>query len=124
VLGNTQCSFDAAGIDTIRSPSFSGNAGFDYKWRLQDHGALNLNANYYHTSSFNWDPSGQFKEPAFGLLSSSLMWSSPTSKFDLQLWCSNCLNKYHNTFIAESGPAQQQAPAEPRYYGIKVGAHF
>ena len=124
VPGSTQCSFDAAGIETIRSPSFSGNAGFDYKWPLQDHGALNLNANYYHTSSFNWDPSGQYKEPAFGLLSSSLMWSSPTSKYDVQLWCSNCLNKYHNTFIAESGPAIQQAPAEPRYYGIKVGAHF
>jgi iron complex outermembrane receptor protein len=124
VPGSTQCSFDAAGLPTIRSPSWSGNVGFDYKWRLGGVGSLDFNANYYYTSSFDWDPSGQYPEPPFGLMSSSLIWSSPSAKYDTQVWCSNCFNKYHNTFIAESGPAQQMAPAEPRYYGIKVGAHF
>jgi len=124
VPGDTQCSFDAAGLPTIRSPTWSGNVGFDYKFALGSAGALDLNANYYYTSTFDWDPSGQYPEPPFGLLSSSLIWSSPSAKYDTQLWCSNCLNKYHNTFIAESGPAEQMAPAEPRFFGIKVGAHF
>ncbi len=124
VPGDTQCGFDAAGNPTIRSPTWSGNIGFDYKWGLGGHGSLDLNANYYYTSTFDWDPSGQYPEPPFGLLSTSLIWSSPSSKYDTQIYCSNCMNRYHNTFIAESAPAEQIAPAEPRFYGIKVGAHF
>ncbi len=124
VPGDTQCSFDAAGLPTIRSPTWSGNVGFDYKWGLGGAGALDLNANYYYTSSFDWDPSGQYPEPGFGLLSSSLIWTSPSSKYDAQLWCSNCTNKYHDLYIAEAGPSEEKAPAEPRYFGIKVGAHF
>ena len=124
VPGSTQCSFDAAGLPTIRSPMWSGNVGFDYKWLVGALGSLDVNANYYYTSSFDWDPSGQYPEPSFGLLSTSLIWSSPSSKYDAQLYCSNCTNKYHDTFLAESGPSLQKAPADPRFYGIKLGIHF
>jgi iron complex outermembrane receptor protein len=122
--GNLQCAFDASGKPTIRSPSFSGDIGFDYVLFAGDRGAVDWTANYYHTASFNWDPSGQFPEPAFGLISTSINWTSPGGKYDAQLWCSNCGNTYHDTFIAESGPDQQKAPEAPREFGVRFGAHF
>ncbi len=122
--GAIQCSFDGAGQPTIRSPKWSGNTGFNYKSSLGGSGSLELSANYFYTATFNWDPSGQYKEPPYGLLSSSLTWTSPGSKYDVQLWCSNCTNKYHDLYIAESSPAIQAAPEAPRYYGVNFGTHF
>ena len=124
VPGDLQCAFDAAGNPTIRSPTFSGDVGFDYVIFSGDRGSLDWTANYYHTSSYNWDPDGQYPEPAYGLVSTSFIWSSPSRKFDVQVWCSNCGNTYHDTFIAESGPDQQKAPEAPREFGIRFGAHF
>lgn len=124
VPGDTQCSFDAAGNPTIRSPEWSGNVGFDYKAAKTPSGALDLTANYYYTSTFNWDPSGQFPEPPYGLLSTSVIWTLPGGKYDVQLYCTNCLNKYHDLYIAEAGPSEELAPSDPRLYGIKIGAHF
>ena len=40
-------------------------------------GSLDLTGNYYYTTKFNWDPSGQFPEPAYGLIASSINWTSP-----------------------------------------------
>ncbi len=122
--GNMQCAFDAAGKPTIRSPDFSGDIGFDYVMLVGDRGSLDWNVNYYHTASYNWDPSGQFPEPAYGLISTAITWTSPAHKWDVQVWCSNCGNTYHDTFIAESAPDQQVAPEAPREFGIRFGAHF
>jgi iron complex outermembrane recepter protein len=122
--GSTLCSFDASGKPTIRSPTFSGNVGFDYTLLRGDHGTFNLAANYNYVSSFNWDISGQYPESAYGLLSSSIMWTSPSARFDVQFYCTNCTDKFHHTYIAESGPEQQMAPADPRLYGIRVGVHL
>ena len=124
VPGNLECAFDASGKPTIRSPTFSGDIGFDYTIAKGDYGTFDWSANYYHTATYNWDPSGQFPEPAYGLLATSLIWTSPGHKYDVQLWCSNCGNTYHDTFIAESGPDQQKAPEAPREFGIRFGAHF
>ena len=124
VPGGLECAFNAAGNPTIRSPTFSGDVGFDYVIVSGDRGTLDWSANYYHTSSFNWDPDGQYPEPAYGLVATALMWTSPSRKWDVQLWCSNCANTYHDTFIAESAPDMQKAPEAPREFGIRFGAHF
>lgn len=124
IPGDTECAFNAAGKPTIRSPKFSGDIGFDYLIFTGAIGTIDWSANYYYTTSFDWDPDGQFPEPAYGLLATSLIWKSPDHKWDTQLWCSNCTNRYHDTFIAESGPDQQVAPEAPREYGIRFGAHF
>ena len=122
--GDLQCAFDAGGKPTIRSPTFSGDIGFDYVLLNDSRGTIDWTANYYHTTSYNWDPDGQYPEPAYGLIATALTWTSPSRKYDVQLWCSNCGNTYHDTFIAESGPDQQKAPEAPREFGIRFGAHF
>lgn len=122
--GDLLCSFDAAGKPTIRSPTNSGNLGADYTFLRTTHGTIDWAANYFHTSSFNWDPSGQFPERAYGLIQTSLTWKSASEKYDVQLWCTNCGNVYHDTFIAESATGQQRAPEAPREFGVKFGARF
>ena len=122
--GNLQCPLDVSGNPTIRSPEFSGVVGFDFTLFRGDMGSLDWTGNYYYTTKFNWDPSGQFPEPAYGLIASSINWTSPSGMYQAQLWCSNCGNTYHDTFIAESGPEQQKAPADPRLYGLRLTVHF
>jgi len=124
VEGDLLCSFDAAGKPTIRSPTFSGNLGFKYLLGESNLGKFDLAASYYYTTTFNWDPSGQYPEGAYGLLATSIGWTSVGSRYNAQIWCTNCTNKYHDTYIAEAGPSEQKAPAEPRYFGIRVGVHF
>lgn len=124
IPGNILCAFDATGERTIRSPKFSGNVGVQYRMLKGVHGNLDVTANYFYTTSFSWDISGQYPEPSYNLLSASLMWTDPSAKYDVQVFCSNCTNHYHDTFIAESGPEIQKAGADPRLYGLKVGVHF
>lgn len=124
VPDNISCSFNAAGYPTVRSPTHSGNVSVDYLLLKTAFGTLNMAANYFRTSAFHWDPSGQFPEPGYGLLASSVTWNGLDGKYDIQLWCTNCTNTYHDTFIAESLPSQQRAPEAPREFGLRFGAHF
>ena len=124
VPGDMQCGFNGAGQPTIRSPTYSGDIGFDYMIFSGTYGQLDWTGNYYRTATFNWDVSGQFPEPAFGLVATSFTWTSPSRRYDAQLWCSNCGNTYHDTFIAESGPDQQKAPEAPREFGLRFGIHL
>lgn len=121
--GDLLCSMDAAGLQTVRAPTFTGNVSGDYVIHTGG-GNLDLVASYFHTSSFSWDPSGQYREPAYGLLDTSLTWTAPSSKYDVQLWCKNCTDKYHDAFISEAALAIQRAASDPRTLGIQFGAHF
>ena len=123
VPGSVTCSIDVSGRPTIRSPAFSGNISGDYVFRTNA-GNFGLNANYYYTASYNWDPSGQYPEPAYGLLSSYLDWTAPSTLWNVSVYCSNCLNRYHDTFIAEGAAAIQRAPADPRLFGIRFAMHL
>jgi iron complex outermembrane receptor protein len=114
---------DAAGLQTVRAPTFTGNVSGDYVIHTGG-GNLDLVASYFRTSSFSWDPSGQYREPAYGLLDTSLTWTAPSSKYDVQLWCKNCTDKYHDAFISEAALAIQRAASDPRTLGIQFGAHF
>jgi iron complex outermembrane recepter protein len=122
--GSTQCAIDASGLDTVRSPTFSGNVSFDYVMARTTAGNLEWVTNYFYTTEFSWDPSGQYPEPAYGLLNTSLIWAQSEGRYDVQLFCNNCTNKYHNAFIAESGPSIQRAGTEPRTYGLRLAAYF
>lgn len=124
VPGDLQCPIDASGNPTIRSPNFSGNIGFDYTIAKGATGTFNWTGSYYYTTKFNWDPSGQYQEPAYGLIATSLNWLSPDDRYEAQLWCTNCGNTYHDTFIAESAPEEQKAPEAPREFGIRFRIFF
>lgn len=121
--GDLLCSIDAAGLQTVRSPTFTGNVSGDYVIRTSG-GDVDLVASYFRTSSFSWDPSGQYPEPAYGLLDTSVTWTAPSNKYDVQLWCKNCTDKYHDAFISEAALAIQRAASDPRTFGIQFGAHF
>jgi iron complex outermembrane receptor protein len=124
IPGDLQCSFDASGKPTIRSPTASGNFGFDYVLYRSVIGNFSWAGNYFRTSSFNWDPSGQYPEHSYGLLDSALTWNAPSSKYHVQLWGTNLTNTYYDTFISESAPAIQRGAGDPRKYGIRFGVNF
>ena len=106
------------------SRGVSGVTGLDFTLFKGILGSLAWTGNYYYTTKFNWDPSGQFPEPAYGLIASSLNWTSPSGMYEGQLWCSNCGNTCYDTFIAESGPERQKTPADPRLFGLRLTVHF
>jgi iron complex outermembrane receptor protein len=124
VPGSIQCAIDAAGMPTIFSPTYSGNITADYTVYKGARGSMNLTANYFRTSQYDWNPPGQYPQQPYGLLDSSLTWKTPSDKYELQLWCTNCANTYHNLFVAPGTTGEQRAAAPPREYGLRVGLHL
>jgi len=122
--GSLQCSVEAAGQPTIFSPTYSGNLGGGCVLYSGGNGSFNWSANYFHTSSFNWNAPGQYPQEAYGLLDSSVTWKTPSEKYGVQVWCTNCLNTYHNLFIAPGTPGQQRAAAPPLEFGVRFDVHF
>jgi outer membrane receptor protein involved in Fe transport len=54
----------------------------------------------------------------------SVTWTVPSNKYDVQLWCKNCTDKYHDAFISEAALAIQRAASDPPTFGIQFGVHF
>lgn len=121
VPGSVQCSVDAAGMPTIFSPTYSGNITADYLFYKGALGSLNWTGNYFRTSQFNWNAPGQYPQQGYGLLDTSLTWKTPSEKYDVQLWCTNCQNTYHDLFIAPGTGGEQRAAAPPREFGLRLG---
>ena len=121
--GNRNSTMDASGQPVIRSPKLTLNAGLTYETPFAG-GELTLSGSIYHSSSFNYEPSGRVKQPAYELIQSSIGWSPDSGRFTVTAYCDNCTNQvyFENLTINTTGDLAVYMP--PRRFGVRVNVSF
>lgn len=115
---------DASGNHLGRTPTFTGNVGFDYSVPVS-FGAVDLSGTFYHNSGFAWDVDNRLKEKAYQLLNMSATWTSKDEAFNVRLWADNILGtKYCAAQQSGNATLDQCSAAAPRTYGVVFGFKF
>lgn len=121
--GNTVCSADLSGNDTVRTPKFSGNISADYVAPTQ-HGDLDFALSYYYNSGFAWDPDNRVKQDSYGLLGASVGWVAPNQNWGVRFWGRNLTGTKYCSYATATSLLDSCGPAAPRTYGVTVSAHY
>jgi iron complex outermembrane receptor protein len=89
---------------------------------------------YVYTSATNFDidQTPLAKQPGYGLLNASLVFSDPDDKYQLSFFGRNLTNKFYTTFITPVGNgvapgsfARLQVPRDAeRFWGVSIAAKF
>lgn len=114
---------DASGFDMQRSPEFTGNIGILFEQPIAT-GTLRLNANYYYTTSFFFDPGNQFGQDAYGLLNIGATWLDPSERWSVTLYGKNVLDEEYYSQVLPGPYAHQATYGAPANYGVTVGYEF
>lgn len=109
----------AKGNPMMRTPEFTLNANVGYEHPLPQ-GSLQLNADYYYTDSFYFDPNKQFKQSGYGLLNLRGGWVSPEGHFSATLFWTNVTNEQYISTMLPGDYAIQQMYGAPQEYGITL----
>jgi iron complex outermembrane receptor protein len=114
----------AGGKRIPRSPTFTGNVGFDYASEL-GHGRLTITGDYSYNSGYYFEPDNFLHQGQFGLISTQIKYS-PDQKFYVAAWGKNLSNKEYVQYAGtQSGPSGYPfSGGAPRTYGITVGFDF
>jgi iron complex outermembrane receptor protein len=120
--GDKAVTIDAAGQQTVRSPTFTGDVTANYLVPTS-FGSVNLSTTYSHSSAFTWQPDGRLKQPQTDLVNASILWTIH-SKYDMRLWGKNITNQHY--FDSEDAEALGDfgRAAAPRTYGVTLGVHL
>lgn len=121
--GLAQTTIDASGFDMQRTPDFTGNIGASYDTPLAD-GQLTLSGNLYYSSKFFLDPTQQFPQKAYEVLSLRAQWVDPSDHFTIALFGDNVTNSRYRTVISYNTIGTGVAWSSPTTYGIQVGVKY
>lgn len=114
-----QITIDATGNELSRSPPYSSTLGVNYLIPTS-HGQFELNANWFHTDSFYWEPQNRLKQDGYDLLNAQLAWR-PTEHLQFRLWGKNLTGEEYYTYQFTSTQGGDQGnPAAPRTFGVAV----
>ncbi len=105
------------------SPTFTGDAGVDYRIETGV-GTFALNGTYYHTARFFAAPDNVGFQPAYDLVNSSVTWTDRTGKLSLKAWGKNLGDKTYVTSLVEANQGLIDSIAAPRTYGVTAGFKF
>jgi iron complex outermembrane receptor protein len=114
-----------AGGKTIpRSPTFTGDVGFDYVADLGQ-GRFTFTGDYSYNSGYYFEPDNFLHQGPFGLVSTRIKYS-PHEKFYVAAWGKNLNNKEYVQYAGtQSGPSGYPfSGGPPRTYGLTVGFDF
>ncbi len=115
--GNTTCAIDASGNQMIRSPKATLSLGATYELDTSA-GKFAVAGNYYHSSSYPFEPDGRLRQPAYDTLNAQVSWA-PTENYRIRVWGRNLTKtKYYLNLISSVGDVY--LPAAPRTYGISL----
>jgi iron complex outermembrane receptor protein len=82
-----------------------------------------LGAESYH-HGYRFDQQGYARQPAYTVTNTTLTWTNPSGRWDVQLWGANVFDAriYAQKQISPIG--YTYSPGAPATYGIKVGYHW
>ena len=116
---------DQRGNETIVTPPFSGTFTASYDADLGTGGKLQPSVTVVYNDGFFWQSDNRLTQPAYTLLNASLLWTSPSKKFDVRLWGKNLSNStYYIARLGVTGLGDVQEQAAPRTFGVTVGLHI
>lgn len=121
--GNLTCFADLSGNRTPRAPKFTMSLQGTYTIPTKE-GDFSLNASWYHNAGYFWEVDNQYAQPKHDLVNTTLGWTSPDYRLELQIYARNILNKYYYNYFAESTTRAAGQPAMPRNFGGSVSVHF
>ncbi|MFA7441339.1 MAG: TonB-dependent receptor [Sphingomonadaceae bacterium] len=114
---------DASGMTMPRSPKFIANAGAHYQTTLAD-GRLDLNANFYYTTRFYYDPIHQFGQGAYALVGLRATYTSPDERWAYSVYGTNITNSSYRSQVLPGTYAIQQTFGEPAAVGASITLNF
>jgi iron complex outermembrane receptor protein len=115
---------NVTGNQNVRSPKFTFNAAFDYRWELPNGGSLVPSANLYYSSSFFWDVGNRLREEAHVVINANLTYRFPGSHFSVTGWIRNLTDEVRYRNVSAAVQADRRAADEPRVFGIRLGYEF
>jgi len=117
--GYEQRPVDASGNRIIRSPRFTGNAGFNLKQPALG-GFASLGANLFYMGKSYDDPANQFAIGAHAVLDLTAGWSSADDKWQIQVIGKNVTDKYYINYYDPSSDAILVNDAAPRTVRVQL----
>jgi iron complex outermembrane recepter protein len=114
---------DASGGHMQRAPEYTGNLGASYDINLGG-GGLTLSGNVYYTSSFYFDPSQQFEQEDYALLSLRAQWTDASDRFTVAVFGDNLTDKRYRTQVLFNTLGIGSVWSSPAMYGVSAGVKF
>jgi iron complex outermembrane receptor protein len=118
-----QTTTDASGKHMQRAPDFTGNIGASYGFDVSE-GRLTLSGNLYYTSSFYFDPSEQFRQKGYEVLSLRGEWTDASNRYTIAVYGDNVTNRRYQTQVLFNTLGTGSVWNSPVTYGISLGAKF
>jgi len=114
---------DASGNQMQNSPKSTGNVGLRYATDVAA-GQMALSGNYYYTSQFFFDPSNQFVQKGYQLLSLRAAWTDPSKKYTFAVFGDNVTNTRYRTQVLAQPYGVGSVWGPPATIGCSVRARF
>lgn len=114
---------DASGFNMQRAPEFTGNIGASYDIDVGG-GDLVLSGNLYYTSSFYFDPTQQFKQKGYEILSLRAEWTDPSDTYSLAVFGDNVTNSRYKSQVLFNTLGIGSVWNSPTTYGVQAGVKF
>ncbi|MFA5630376.1 MAG: TonB-dependent receptor [Porticoccaceae bacterium] len=117
---------DLSGNDTVQTPPFSASLSIAYDIPTEL-GIYTLALAYSHTKKHYIEPDNSYttQQPTTDIVNASVMWVSPSERFNVRVWGRNLTEEESFSYIAQTANGgTRYAPREPRTYGITAGVSF
>ena len=119
----TQTTTDASGLHMQRAPEVTANLGASYGLDAAG-GRLTLSGNLYYTSSFYFDPSEQFKQDGYEIVSLRAQWVDPSKRYTIAVFGDNITDKRFRTQVLFNTLGIGGTWNAPVTYGVSLSAKF
>lgn len=122
---------DCSGFPLVRSPKWSGNAGFTQEFDLTNGGTVALSGDMAFSSSYYFltEFTAQEKQGAYATFSATLTYTAPGDKWHIGAFVRNITNEAvynggngQSSFFAQGWVSTSIAP--PRTWGVRAGVKF
>jgi iron complex outermembrane receptor protein len=122
-LDGPQYSCDATGNRVINTPRWTTSGSIDYRIPTQYGSFLyDLTGSYRSMAFVSAD--NRLSIPAYAVFNTTLTWTPEASKYSVQLWVHNLLDKQYYASRVETSVGDLQYLAPPRTFGMTLGMKF
>lgn len=121
--GNVTIFADGSGKTLIRVPTWSGNAGINYKQSVS-FGTIDFGGNVYFSSGFFGDVGNRLRQPAYQVVNTTLGLTLPGDRFRVSFWTRNLLDQKYDLQLYDPAQSDRHITAPPRTIGGTVNVKF
>lgn len=121
---NSLTAADLSGNRMIHAPKFSGSVNASLDVPLGNNKNLQIGANYFHSSSFFWEPDNRVSQPSVDIVNASATLGFEDGKFKVRAFVKNLTDAKYFAYFTESTLGDKGGQADPRTYGVGLEVEF